>query len=122
MAGREEGAGGDRTDIPGVKAAAVPTPSSTAVHTSGRVLARLQLPINSVRAYYAIQILIMSFAARGQHGGRGHAAGSTTRSTVQYGTAAPPRALGGGAPTFGSAHSTKGTFVAPPQSKQVRVM
>jgi len=43
-------------------------------------------------------------------------AGNTTRSTVQYSAAAPPRALGGGAPTFGTAHSTKETSQAAQQS------
>ena len=66
----------------------------------------------------------MSFAPNPNNGRRGGAAagtaaGSTTRSTVQYGAAARSRGLGGGAPTFASAHSTKGTVVAHPTSKQV---
>jgi len=47
------------------------------------------------------------------------ATGGKTKSTVQYGGAAPVRGLGGGAHTFGSAHSTKGTFVAAPLSRNV---
>ena len=57
----------------------------------------------------------MSFAPKGARGeGRrgGAGAAGTTRSTVQYGATAQSRGLGGGAPTFGSAHSTKGTMVA----------
>jgi hypothetical protein len=66
----------------------------------------------------------MSFAPNPNNGRRagataGAAAGSTTRSTVQYGAAPRSRGLGGGAPTFASAHSTKGTVVAHPTSKQV---
>ena len=43
----------------------------------------------------------------------------TTSSTVTYGRRPASRGLGGGAPTFGSAYSTKGTFVAAPPSRQV---
>ena len=51
---------------------------------------------------------------------KGEGTSGQTRSTVQYGVVAPKRALGGGAATFGSAHSTKGTFVAAPLTKMVQ--